>query len=220
MTTKIQKIIEDRAKFLLQRFHHDMMPPKMALGGPDVRRAMVRHWPKGVWQAIPGIAESDAMMWRDAADPHRSSAWAFPAYKGYRDAYIAFLKTAYTLTDAALPPKVDVDHLQAKSTVNASGVIRLEAVGASPNRSHGASPEKKMSKSTVTAGRMARDHTPGSMTWLVALKLAGLLAPRIGDAPSALARRQAAVDFFVARGWAREEVERGLAGLFEVQARR
>lgn len=216
----VDQIIRARAEHLLRRFHNDAMPPKMALAGPEIRQNMTLIWAKGAWEPLARYRESDVMMWRDASDPHRSSLWANPAFSGYRAAFGDFLKAAYGLSHVALPPRTDVDHLQAKSTLNASAMIRMEAVAASPNRSHGASPEKAMASSTVTVGRKTRDHTPGSMTWLVALKLAGLLAPRIGHAPTAVARRDAAIEYFVQNGWDRASVEAGLENLFEVQAQR
>ena len=80
MPKSVDVIIRERADRLLRQFHKDPAPPKMALGGPDIRDAMTRHWGPGRWQALPGFQQSDVLMWLSAADPHDSSVWAYPAF--------------------------------------------------------------------------------------------------------------------------------------------
>lgn len=212
------QIIAARADRLLHEFHHGDFV-KMALGGPDIMKNMPHIW-TGAWQDLPGHPRRDVAMWRHPTDPLASSVWARPGYDPYRKAFLDFLAAVHGLRGGALPPGTDVDHLQARSTVPAGSFIRLEAVTASSNRSHGAGEEKRMAGSTVTEGRKARGHTPGTMTWLVALKLAGLLSPRISNAAAQADRMDAAITFFTSRGWPRPVVEQGLDGLFEVADRR
>lgn len=216
MTTSMPQIIHSRAEALLNAFNTAPMPPKMALGGPEIRQNMGLLW-TGAWE---DDRSNQSYFWIHPTDPSQSSVWARPGYGSYGAAYKRFITRAYGIANPAVPGGFDIDHLQARETTPSGAVIRLEAVPRSSNRSHGGGVEKRMGQSTVTAGRKAANHTSGSMTWLVALKLAGVMSPLISNGPTAQARHDAAIGFFTARGWDRQLVEQGLAGLTEVADRR
>lgn len=216
MTQTMPQIARDRAAHLLNAFHNAALPPKMALGSPQIRQNMTLLW-QGTWEDDrPG----KSFFFIHPSNPTLSSVWAIPSYTGYGGAYKRFITRAYGIAHPTVPSGLDVDHLQAKETVPAGSVIRLEAVAFSSNRSHGGGVEKRMGDSTVTDGRKAANHTPGSMTWFVALKLAGVLSPTVANSASAEARMQAAVDYFTSNGWDAATVQAGLEGLTEVIDRR
>lgn len=216
MNQSMSQIIRARSEALLAQFHTSPAPPKMALGGLDIRQNMTLLW-TGAWE----VDQPDqSFFWIHPTDATQSSVWAKPGYGPYRDAYKRFITRAYGIAHPAIPGGFDVDHLQAKETTPAGAVIRLEAVARGSNRSHGGGVEKRMGNSTVTAGRRATNHTPGSMTWLVAMKLAGVLSPTVATSASSEARRQAAISFFVSKGWNRGIVEQGMEDLVNVINRR
>ncbi|MGI3167873.1 hypothetical protein ACRARG_01890 [Pseudooceanicola sp. C21-150M6] len=212
----MSRILRDRADHLLTAFQNDPMPPKMALANSGIRSNVARLWGMTWEEDRPG--RSFFLM--HPTDPVRSSVWVLPSYGDWIGAYKRFITRTYGISDPIVPIGFDIDHLQAKSTVPGSAVIRLEAVPIRANRSHGAGFEARMAESAITQGRKMRDHTHGSMTWLVALKLAGVLSPLVGNSAVAEARHKAAVAYFVGRGWHRTQVEAGLFALYKVADRR
>jgi hypothetical protein len=136
----------------------------------------------------------------------KASLWVASRYSGYRAAYVAFLGEAYGIraTTADLAA-YDVDHLlnRARSPLD-STFIRLEAISSSINRAWGRLYESAASDPAFYANRARERRT---MSWMVASKLAGLWPP---DGPHDRRGITRLVDFWVSRGFPREQAEFGV----------
>lgn len=217
MTETMQKIVRDRAEHLLASFNNQaLVPPKMALGSLDIMNNVAALW-GGQWK---NIKINQCWFFLHNTEKVKSSVWVAPNLNDHSGAYKEFVSQTYGIQKPILPSGLDIDHLQAKATLPHGSIVRLEAVASTSNRSHGAGVEKRMSDSKVSDARKAANHTSGSMTWLVALKLAGVLSPKIGNSPSAQERQTAAIEYFASKGWNEALVKQGLDGLTEVADRR
>lgn len=212
MYEREREIARQRASALLSDFNDPgNLPPPINLP-PDLIAPNARRW--GCTQTVvPGYRADEAVILLAQNDPLRSSVWATRAVQDHVFVFKQFLIAAYDIPNPVIPPELDVDHLRAKATAAPSSLIRLEMVGLKPNRSHGAGFEKRMAGSAVNEGRMRRGHTPGSMSWLAALKLAGIHSPVLATSKNHDARRKAAIDYFTRAGWPRHQVEEGLGAL-------
>ncbi|SIO14979.1 hypothetical protein [Vannielia litorea] len=210
MTQSMHQIVSTRADHLLHQFHTAANPPAVNLPW-DLLQVNARVWGGSLVTDVEG----SSAFFIHPTNPTLSSVWAVPSYGSYRDAYLRFIKQAYGLANPSIPGGLDVDHLRAKSTAAAGQFIRLEVVDKSANRSGGGI-EKRQTKSPVTKGRIARGHTPGSMSFLVVLKLAGVLSPTVRSSATWQARRDAALTYLTSRGWNRDTVAEALDTLEEM----
>jgi hypothetical protein len=210
-------IARTRAESLLRRFAGQGVPPVIVLSPGLIDVTAYRFGCTKTPVGTRSMQEAFALIHPN--DPLMSTVWALPKVRGYKKIYEQFLELAYGLKGAKAPAAHDVDHLRAKAITPANCFIRLEAVGKSSNRSHGGGFESQMKDSVVTQARKDRGHVNGSMSWMVALKLAGVLSPLIATNPDAAQRRAAAIAVFSKMGFSRAEIEQGLDSLQELAAR-
>ncbi len=211
-------IAKTRAETLLKQFARTNPEPVIVLA-PSLIDVTAYRFGCTV-SPVGGFPEDQAFALLHPGDPNMSSVWALPGVERYKDVYEAFLDLAYGTKGAKAPAGCDVDHLRAKAITPANCFIRLEAVDSSANRSHGGGFETQMKQSTVTEARKKKGHVNGSMSWMVALKLAGVMSPLLATSPNAERRRAAAVAVFQKLGFSPAEIEEGLAALENLAARR
>lgn len=154
-------------------------------------------------------AQKVAVVGTGHADPHNASVWVQAGYGGYRGAYESFIVEVYGLdrgaVRAALAP-YDVDHLLNRARPqDPSNLIRLEAIDLSVNRSWGSLFEKVSSNPDFHANQMRPRRT---MSWTIAAKLGGQMAPSGPDDSAGIDRIAA---WFATRGFDRREAREGLA---------
>ena len=99
-----------------------------------------------------------------------ASVWVKSSYRGYRKAYLAFIKQVYGVdATSSQMHGFDADHMLNKARSPSGGFIRLEAVPSSANQAWGRTFEKAAGFDDQR-GRRTMDFT-------IAAKLAGLNAP-------------------------------------------
>lgn len=209
----IADIVRSRSQALLRRFHSDSAPPLTAAAGL-ADKVGLGSYGGGALEILPspGAQAAAIRIWR-APNPDDCALWLPRSYTGWRARYFSFIERIYGTVDMAGAAAFDVDHLFNKARAPAGFLIRVEAIPAWVNRIHGATFERLDSASAIQLARRAsaRDHR--KMTFVSALKLAGLAPPRACDDR---ARMAAAVGYFIARGWSREDVEQSLRNLLQV----
>lgn len=219
MYEREREIARARAAAILRQFNDpNDVPPPMNLP-PELMAPNACRWKCEVTN-IPRYSIDRAAMLICPGAPLQSSVWAVKGAGNYTSIFKHFLGVVYGLSSPNIPPELDIDHLRARATAASSTMIRLEMVSHGPNSSHGAGFEARMGKSIVTADRKRRNHTPGSMSWMAALKLAGVLSPVLATNPDHAARRKAAIDYFTKAGWPAGEVAAGLDALTGLADRR
>lgn len=211
-------IAKARAATLLRQFAHGNPAPVIVLA-PSLIEVTAYRFGCTV-TPIGNTPQSEAFALINPNMPDLSSVWALPSVTKYKDLYEAFLDLAYGTTGATAPAGFDIDHLRAKALTPANCFIRLEAVNSSVNRSHGGGYETQMKDSTVTEARKKKGHVNGSMSWMVALKLAGVMSSLLATSPSAEKRRAEAVKVMQTLGFSPAEIDEGLAALETLAARR
>ncbi len=203
------KIIHDRTNAILERFKQIGAPPKVAISQDHNFKNLEQLFDGKITQG----AVEDILYFNSRVSPDESFVLVRPCYEQCREAYIDFINSVYgsDFSTQDLPKGIDIDHLLAKSNSPDYSWIRLEAVAASVNRSHGAGVEKRNSNSPITAARKQSNYHHGSMTWLSAAKLAALKSPLISKSKTASERSEAIIQYFVNMGFERKIVEVGLS---------
>lgn len=106
--------------------------------------------------------------------------WVDTSSSRYVTDYLTFLNTEHGLTIDRVPPPFDVDHLYNAARARAYGLkfVRTALVAHGVNRSHGAGPERDVTKNEAL-------RSPGSglklMDELTCMKYFGFLAPLRSD---------------------------------------
>ncbi|WP_160116679.1 hypothetical protein [Pseudovibrio ascidiaceicola] len=201
-------IIQNRTDAILRHFREDIAPPKVAIS-PDHNFPALERLFKG--SLIRGI-DDDVLYFESDISKDDSYVLVRSNWEKYRLTYVNFINSQYeqSFSIQDLPSGFDIDHLLAKSNAPPSSWIRLEAVVASSNRSHGAGVEKRNSSSLITADRKESNYHHGSMTWLSAAKLAGFMSPLANDSEGGTARLEELVQYFVNVGFERACVLSGV----------
>nr|WP_170539748.1 hypothetical protein [Ruegeria arenilitoris] len=202
------EIIEMRAGSLLEDFDTLGMPPLMSVS-PELSFDILGRSLGGTFRQS---SDGGTMHFNNPDCAEKSFVMVRPSVTNHRDVYLKFINSRYetNFSNSDLPQGFDVDHLLAKSNCPSTNWIRLEAVLSTINRSHGGGVEKRNSTSQVIKARKSAEHRPGSMTWLVAAKLAMIKSPLAQKAKSTSARKEALVEYFVSRGFERNHVEVGI----------
>jgi hypothetical protein len=149
----LHQIVIQRNEDLIRRFHEDRLPSHAAL--MNLKDAPQNHaLGGGEIKPLPGAL--GPKIW-EKGTKHETSLWVPKTYSNYREAFFKFIKHLYgNDVDMAGAKAYDVDHLFNRERASAGAMIRVEAVSASVNRSHGAGYEKTAGASTVAISRQAK----------------------------------------------------------------
>lgn len=224
MAASATRIFKARAEALLRGFVAYNPAPIIVLN-PGLVAANAYRFGCTVTPVGRRRATDQCFILRHPHKPSECSVWALPGVKGHKRLYETFLSEVYGIPDG-VPKGWNVDHLRAKAITPENCFIRLEAVTEGANKSFGAGYESRMHKdpktgkeNPITQARKARGHVNGSLSWMVALKLAGGLSPLADTNPDAEARQEDAVNTLVQLGFSRAEVEQGLKALLDLADR-
>jgi hypothetical protein len=210
----LHQIVIQRNEDLIRRFHEDRLPPHAAL--MNLKDAPQNHaLGGGEIKPLPGAL--GPKIW-EKGTKHETSLWVPKTYSNYREAFFKFIKHLYgNDVDMAGAKAYDVDHLFNRERASAGAMIRVEAVSASVNRSHGAGYEKTAGASTVAISRQAKMRPFTKIDFISVLKILGLPAPAsVADKPRIDVIKQHSQKL----GFTPDQIETGINNLLEIAKRR
>ncbi len=162
--------------------------------------------------AVGQHSQTDAVIVSRPGDPDRnSSVWVRATYRGYRTAYVGFLKQVYgTKATAADLVGYDIDHLLNRArSPDGAGFIRIEAIRAEVNQAWGRLFEKTANNPRFYANQHRLRRT---MSWVICAKLANQNPPAgPGDAGGI----DRLVGFFRSLGIGADEARQGLTEMLK-----
>ncbi len=174
----LHHVVADRNADLIRRFREDRLPPLCALMALDATPSK----PALGGGTIPPLPESRGPMIWEKGTPHETSLWVPKSYGSYRNAFFAFVgHLCGPGVDMARSGACDVGHLFNRERAPVGAMIRVEAVLASVNRSHGAGYEKTSGASPVAPRRKADMRPFTKIEFVSVLEIPGVPSPASAD---------------------------------------
>jgi len=208
----VQAIIERRKFAIITDFCINPLPPLIQVESAKALGSLIflAEFQDDERDVRLGRRSTGSVLLRKGSGNPDSGAtlWVAASYKGYRGAYLAFLRKAYGIDPSTRDlAGYDVDHLlnRARSAAQSS-FLRIEAIESGANRAWGSLFERMASTPKISKNSSERRL----MSYAVAAKVMGLRPPSGPDDTQGIDQ---IADALATRGMNRKEVQDGLKNI-------